>query len=97
MEGGTDHDLKVLELPEEEERGPEPPKREEPRGAAGDSKPPEEKEDKEKVCMRGPRKATVSGQGGRGVEQGCDSWRVCFGAKEKRVVFQKWCVSGRVF
>ncbi|XP_036380586.1 serrate RNA effector molecule homolog isoform X1 [Megalops cyprinoides] len=56
MEGGTENDLRILEQPaeEEEERataggtGPEPPKRDEPRMAEGDRKPPTDKDDKEK-------------------------------------------------
>ncbi|XP_064208970.1 serrate RNA effector molecule homolog isoform X1 [Anguilla rostrata] len=62
MEGGTDHDLRILEQPteeEEEERereragpvgaGPEPPKREEPRPGEGErGRPPADKEEKEK-------------------------------------------------
>ncbi|XP_062341991.1 serrate RNA effector molecule homolog isoform X2 [Osmerus eperlanus] len=79
MEGGTDHDLRVLELPseEEEERGPEPPKREEPRGAAGDSKPPEEKEDKEKgegeaACAERAGAAAVDAPGGEEKREGKD-------------------------
>lgn len=58
MEGGTENDLRILEMPcEEEERerlssgGSEPPKREEPRPADIDRKPPAEKDNKEKVCM----------------------------------------------
>uniref|UniRef100_A0A8C8JQ64 Serrate RNA effector molecule homolog n=1 Tax=Oncorhynchus tshawytscha TaxID=74940 RepID=A0A8C8JQ64_ONCTS len=64
MEGGTDHDLRILELPSEEEEereradraaavgpGTEPPKKEEPKdkNQDNDRKPPA---DKENVCYR---------------------------------------------
>ncbi|XP_064185075.1 serrate RNA effector molecule homolog [Anguilla rostrata] len=58
MEGGTDHDLRILEQPNEEEEEkekvaaagalPDPNKKDEPRGGEGDRKPPADKEDKEK-------------------------------------------------
>ncbi|XP_048884629.1 serrate RNA effector molecule homolog isoform X1 [Brienomyrus brachyistius] len=55
MEGGTDHDLKILEQPMEEEERPVPPvavpdplKREEPRGSVTDHKSPASKESKDK-------------------------------------------------
>ncbi|XP_042564506.1 serrate RNA effector molecule homolog isoform X2 [Clupea harengus] len=55
MEGGTENDLRILEMPSEEEErerlssgGSEPPKREEPRAADADRKPPAEKDGKEK-------------------------------------------------
>lgn len=61
MEGGTDHDLRILDLPSEEEEdrekvlsvpgGAEPPKREELKTMDGDRKPPEEKDKTEKVCF----------------------------------------------
>lgn len=61
MEGGTDHDLRILDLPveEEEEReklasvsgGPEPPKREDLKTLDGDCKPSVEKDKNEKVCF----------------------------------------------
>uniref|UniRef100_A0A8C8C8K1 Serrate RNA effector molecule homolog n=1 Tax=Oncorhynchus tshawytscha TaxID=74940 RepID=A0A8C8C8K1_ONCTS len=57
MEGGTDYDLRILELPSEEEEergradraaaggpGTEPPKKEEPKDMDNDSKPPADKE-----------------------------------------------------
>lgn len=55
MEGGTDHDLRILDLTSEEEEeksafvGGEPPKRENPKGADGDRKPLIEKDKNEKV------------------------------------------------
>ncbi|KAL2094919.1 hypothetical protein ACEWY4_009638 [Coilia grayii] len=54
MEGGTENDLRILEMPcEEEERerlstGSEPPKREEPRAPDAERKPPAEKDSKDK-------------------------------------------------
>lgn len=58
MEGGDENDLRILEMPcEEEERerlstGSEPPKREEPRMMPdAERKPPADKENKEKVCV----------------------------------------------
>uniref|UniRef100_A0A6Q2YGK9 Serrate, RNA effector molecule n=1 Tax=Esox lucius TaxID=8010 RepID=A0A6Q2YGK9_ESOLU len=63
--GGTDHDLRILELPSEEEEdgerayrvasgglGTEPPKKEEPMNKHGDNdcKPPADIEQEEKVC-----------------------------------------------
>lgn len=60
MEGGTDHDLRILDLPTEEEeereklasvsRGTEAPKREDPKTLSTDSKPIE-KDRNEKVCV----------------------------------------------
>ena len=59
MEGGTDHDLRILDLPaeEEEEReksgsvpgGPEPSKREDLKSLGGDRKPSVEKDKTERV------------------------------------------------
>lgn len=55
MEGGTDHDLRILELTSEEEEqksalaGAEPPKRENLKSADGDRKPSAEKDKNEKV------------------------------------------------
>lgn len=55
MEGGTDHDLRILELTSEEEEqksalaGVEPPKRENLKSADGDRKPLVEKDKNEKV------------------------------------------------
>lgn len=61
MEGGTDHDLRILDLPSEEEEereklvsisgGVEPPKREDLKTLDGDRKPSEEKDKTEKVCL----------------------------------------------
>lgn len=59
MEGGTDHDLRILDLPSEEEEereklasisGAEPPKREDLKGLDGDRKPSVEKDKSGKVC-----------------------------------------------
>uniref|UniRef100_A0A8D3EA90 Serrate RNA effector molecule-like n=1 Tax=Scophthalmus maximus TaxID=52904 RepID=A0A8D3EA90_SCOMX len=59
MEGGTDHDLRILDLPSEEEEdreksvsvpgGVEPPKRDDQKPTDGDRKPSVEKENNEKV------------------------------------------------
>lgn len=55
MEGGTDHDLRILELTSEEEEqksalaGVEPPKRDNLKSADGDRKPSAEKDKNEKV------------------------------------------------
>lgn len=55
MEGGTDHDLRILDLTAEEEEeksalgAGEPPKRELPKGADGDRKTLMEKDKNEKV------------------------------------------------
>lgn len=59
MEGGTDHDLRILDLPSEEEEereksalalgGAEPPKREDIKTLDGDRKPLAEKYKNEKV------------------------------------------------
>lgn len=55
MEGGTDHDLRILDLTAEEEEeksalgAGEPPKRELPKGADGDRKALMEKDKNEKV------------------------------------------------
>lgn len=58
MEGGTDHDLRILELPSEEEEereksasasGVEAPKREELKAPEGDRKASGEKDKNEKV------------------------------------------------
>uniref|UniRef100_A0A8C4P182 Serrate RNA effector molecule homolog n=1 Tax=Dicentrarchus labrax TaxID=13489 RepID=A0A8C4P182_DICLA len=61
MEGGTDHDLRILDLPSEEEEereklasvsgGAEPPKREDLKALDGDRKPLIEKDKNEKVCF----------------------------------------------
>lgn len=61
MEGGTDHDLRILDLPSEEEEereklasvsgGAEPPKREDVKTLDGDRKPSVEKDKNEKVCF----------------------------------------------
>ncbi|AWP00203.1 putative serrate RNA effector molecule -like [Scophthalmus maximus] len=61
MEGGTDHDLRILDLPSEEEEdreksvsvpgGVEPPKRDDQKPTDGDRKPSVEKENNEKVCF----------------------------------------------
>uniref|UniRef100_A0A671WCR2 Serrate RNA effector molecule homolog (Arabidopsis) n=1 Tax=Sparus aurata TaxID=8175 RepID=A0A671WCR2_SPAAU len=61
MEGGTDHDLRILDLPSEEEEerekaatvsgGAEPPKREDLKALDGDRKPSVEKDKNEKVCF----------------------------------------------
>lgn len=61
MEGGTDHDLRILDLPSEEEEdrekvasvsgGAEPPRREELKMLDGDRKPSEEKDKTEKVSF----------------------------------------------
>ncbi|XP_071391021.1 serrate RNA effector molecule homolog [Centroberyx affinis] len=58
MEGGTDHDLRILDMPSEEEEereksvavsgGIEPPKREDLKTVDGDRKPPAEKDKNEK-------------------------------------------------
>ncbi|XP_071772735.1 serrate RNA effector molecule homolog isoform X1 [Centroberyx gerrardi] len=58
MEGGTDHDLRILDMPSEEEEereksvavsgGTEPPKREDLKTVDGDRKPPAEKDKNEK-------------------------------------------------
>lgn len=60
MEGGTDHDLRILDLPSEEEedreksasisRGTEVPKREDLKALGSDCKPVE-KDRNEKVCV----------------------------------------------
>lgn len=55
MEGGTDHDLRILDLTAEEEEeksalaAGEPPKRENSKSADGDRKPLVEKDKNEKV------------------------------------------------
>lgn len=61
MEGGTDHDLRILDMPSEEEEereksasipvGAEPPKREDLKTLDGDHKPSVEKDKNEKVCF----------------------------------------------
>lgn len=61
MEGGTDHDLRILELPSEEEEereksisvsgGAEPLKRNDPKTLDGDRKPSVEKDTNKKVCF----------------------------------------------
>ena len=59
MEGGTDHDLRILDLPSEEEEereksvsgGAEPPKREDLKTLDGDRKPSVEKDKNDKVCL----------------------------------------------
>uniref|UniRef100_A0A4W6FVH2 Serrate RNA effector molecule homolog (Arabidopsis) n=1 Tax=Lates calcarifer TaxID=8187 RepID=A0A4W6FVH2_LATCA len=61
MEGGTDHDLRILDMPSEEEEdreksasisgGVEPSKREDLKTLDGDRKPSVEKEKNEKVCF----------------------------------------------
>lgn len=60
MEGGTDHDLRILDLPSEEEEereklastasGAVPPKRDDLKSQDGDRKPLVEKDKNEKVC-----------------------------------------------
>lgn len=68
MEGGTDHDLRILDMPSEEEEereksasasgGSEPPKREDLKSLDGDCKPSAEKDKNEKVgfvlCQHSP-------------------------------------------
>lgn len=59
MEGGTDHDLRILDMPSEEEEdreksgsvsgGPEPSKREDLKVLGGDRKPSVEKDKTERV------------------------------------------------
>lgn len=57
MEGGTDHDLRILELPSEEEEereksasgGAEPPKSDHHKNMEGDGKPSVTKDKNEKV------------------------------------------------
>ncbi|KAJ8338127.1 hypothetical protein SKAU_G00370930 [Synaphobranchus kaupii] len=66
MEAGTDHDLRILEQPNEEEEEkekvaaagalPDPNKKDEPRDGDGDRKPPADKEDKEKKEENGVTK-----------------------------------------
>lgn len=61
MEGGTDHDLRILDLPSEEEEEreksmsvsgvAEPPKREDLKVLDSDRKPLVEKDKNEKVCF----------------------------------------------
>ena len=61
MEGGTDHDLRILDMPSEEEEnreksisvsvGSEPPKREDLKTLDADRKPSVEKDKNEKVCF----------------------------------------------
>ncbi len=61
MEGGTDHDLRILDLPSEEEEerekstsasgGAEAPKREDLKALEGDRKPSVERDKNEKVCV----------------------------------------------
>lgn len=61
MEGGTDHDLRILDMPSEEEEekekaasasaGSEPLKREDIKSLDGDRKPSAEKNKNEKVCF----------------------------------------------
>lgn len=59
MEGGTDHDLRILDMPSEEDEdreksasgGAEPPKREDLKSVDGDCKPSIEKTKNEKVCF----------------------------------------------
>lgn len=61
MEGGTDHDLRILDLPSEEEAereklasgsgGAEPAKREDLKVLDGDRKPSVERGKNEKVCF----------------------------------------------
>lgn len=60
MEGGTDHDLRILDMPPEEEvnrektatvpGGAESPKKEDLKTLPGDCKPSVEKDKTEKVC-----------------------------------------------
>lgn len=60
MEGGTDHDLRILDLPSEEEEerersasgsgGPEPPKRDDLKSLDCDRKPLGGKDKNDKVC-----------------------------------------------
>jgi len=61
MEGGTDHDIRILDMPSEEEEdreksgavsgGAEPPKREDLKNVGGDRKPSEERDKAERVCI----------------------------------------------
>lgn len=61
MEGGTDHDLRILDMPPEEEVNreksatvsgeAESPKKEDLKTLAGDRKPSVEKDKTEKVCI----------------------------------------------
>lgn len=61
MEGGTDNDLRILDMPSEEEEereksasasgSTEPPKREDLKGLDADCKPSVEKDKNEKVCV----------------------------------------------
>uniref|UniRef100_A0A7N6C0H9 Serrate, RNA effector molecule n=1 Tax=Anabas testudineus TaxID=64144 RepID=A0A7N6C0H9_ANATE len=61
MEGGTDHDLRILDMPSEEEEereksataagGLEPPKKEDNKSLDSDHKPSVEKDKTEKVCF----------------------------------------------
>uniref|UniRef100_A0A8C8CAD0 Serrate RNA effector molecule homolog n=1 Tax=Oncorhynchus tshawytscha TaxID=74940 RepID=A0A8C8CAD0_ONCTS len=80
MEGGTDYDLRILELPSEEEEergradraaaggpGTEPPKKEEPKDMDNDSKPPA---DKEKKGANGGGEAAEGGSEGEEEEEG---------------------------
>ncbi|XP_060912471.1 serrate RNA effector molecule homolog isoform X3 [Labrus mixtus] len=75
MEGGTDHDLRILDLPaeEEEEReksasvsgGGDPPKREDVKTSDGDRKPSVEKDknEKEESNCASPEKAAAAEEG----------------------------------
>ncbi|KAM6984535.1 serrate RNA effector molecule homolog isoform 3-T3 [Tautogolabrus adspersus] len=75
MEGGTDHDLRILDLPSEEEEerekstsvsgGGDPPKREDVKTSDGDRKPSVEKDknEKEENNCASPEKAAAAEEG----------------------------------
>ncbi|KAL0994318.1 hypothetical protein UPYG_G00120590 [Umbra pygmaea] len=87
MEGGTDHDLRILELPFEEEedgeradrasaggQGTDPPKKEEPKDKAVDSgcKPPADNEEEEKGEKDACSKEKDANSGGEATEGGSE-------------------------
>ncbi|XP_064834262.1 serrate RNA effector molecule homolog isoform X1 [Oncorhynchus masou masou] len=83
MEGGTDYDLRILELPSEEEEergradraaaggpGTEPPKKEEPKDMDNDSKPPADKEKGENDACSMEKGANGGGEAAEGGSEG---------------------------
>ncbi|KAG7516407.1 hypothetical protein JOB18_030588 [Solea senegalensis] len=79
MEGGTDHDLRILELPSEEEEererllsvsaGAEPPKREDLKTLDGDRKPSVEKDKNEKEKSDSANTETAAAANGEKVKE----------------------------
>ncbi|XP_031682439.1 serrate RNA effector molecule homolog isoform X3 [Oncorhynchus kisutch] len=83
MEGGTDYDLRILELPSEEEEergradraaaggpGTEPPKKEEPKDMDNDSKPPADKEKGENDACSMEKGENGGGEAAEGGSEG---------------------------